>query len=444
MAIIYVRSTTGLDTNSGATWALAKATVAGATAIALAGDTIYVSQVHNETGNGVTAMIAGTIASPVNILGVSDAAEPPVAAANTSIITWVNGTGIFRGPAFIQGINFKGGSSGAIGSIAFDDPTDLYNRISSCTIDLSASTVASTIGFGAGNATSPGLVEFENVNIKFGASSQAIKLFGAMLHYRGGSVLAGSVALTTFIVFGGFDRGPGKAFFENLDLSNLGVAVNLVKGNADTPGVVIFRNCKMPIGWTGSLVSPAITRAGFSVQMYNSDSADTNNRIWTEDFMGSAKSETTIVRTGTTLSWKVTASALAKYPSNLLESPEIVIRNETVGTPVTVTIDVVHDSQGGGTLGRFKDDELWIEVDYLGDLATPLGSHIDDAKADIFAAGADQADSTMVWTTTGLTTPLKQKLNVTFTPQKIGVIHAKVVLAKAGSTCYVSQDMTVA
>ncbi len=49
MANIYVRSTDGNDADSGATWALAKATLGGALAIATSADTIWVSQNHAET-----------------------------------------------------------------------------------------------------------------------------------------------------------------------------------------------------------------------------------------------------------------------------------------------------------------------------------------------------------------------------------------------------------
>jgi hypothetical protein len=49
MANLYVRSTDGNNSDNGTTWALAKATVAGVAAIDAAGDTIYLSQDHNET-----------------------------------------------------------------------------------------------------------------------------------------------------------------------------------------------------------------------------------------------------------------------------------------------------------------------------------------------------------------------------------------------------------
>jgi hypothetical protein len=57
---------------------------------------------------------------------------------------------------------------------------------------------------------------------------------------------------------------------------------------------------------------------------------------------------------------------------------------------------------------------------------------------------AAQTASTATWTTTGLTTPNTQKLEVTFTPQKKGLVQARVVLAKASKTIYVDSKLTVA
>jgi ABC-type phosphate transport system substrate-binding protein len=127
-----------------------------------------------------------------------------------------------------------------------------------------------------------------------------------------------------------------------------------------------------------------------------------------------------------------------------LESPEIVKWNDTVGSAQTCTVEIVHDSQGSGTSSAFTDAEVWLEIQYLGTSGVPLGSVLTDAKADVLATAADQASSAVTWTTTGLTTPLKQKVAVTFTAQEIGFIHAKVVLAKASAVCYVDPKLTVA
>ena len=118
-------------------------------------------------------------------------------------------------------------------------------------------------------------------------------------------------------------------------------------------------------------------------------------------------------------------------------SPEIVVWNDTTGAAKTVTVEIVTD---GVTL---TDGECWLEVMYLGTSGVPLGTLIRDAKADVLASAANQTSSSETWTTTGLTTPIKQKLSVTFTPQEKGFFIARVVLAKPSTTVYVDPKLTV-
>lgn len=178
--------------------------------------------------------------------------------------------------------------------------------------------------------------------------------------------------------------------------------------------------------------------------MYNCDDGDTNYRLWIEEPFGNVKDETTLVRTGgasdgtTPLSWKMTTGAEAKWPINYLATDEIVIWNETTGSAITATVEILHDSATNLT-----DREIWLEASYLGDASYPLGTPISDRAADILASAADQADSSETWTTTGMTNPNTQKLSVTFTPQQKGYVSLTVHLAKASYTVYVCPKVAV-
>jgi len=228
-----------------------------------------------------------------------------------------------------------------------------------------------------------------------------------------------------------------------VDLSALSSSVNIV-GNGSGMCQLMLRNCKLPASWSGLLVSTTITTPGFRVEMHNCDSADTNYRLWVEDYAGSIKSETTLVRTGgasdgvTGYSFKMTTTANANALVAPLVSPEIAIWNDAVGSSKTVTVEILHDSATNLT-----DGEIWLEVEYLGTSGYPLSSFVSDAKADILATSADQATSSETWTTTGMSNPNTQKLSVTFTPQEAGYFQAKVYLAKASKTVYVCPKLTV-
>jgi hypothetical protein len=211
----------------------------------------------------------------------------------------------------------------------------------------------------------------------------------------------------------------------------------------DSGGRVVIRNCKLPASWSGAL--NVSTNAYFGVvEMFNCDSGDTNYRYRKATHLGTVQDETTIVRTGgasdgvTPWSLKMVSNANAEYPLLTLNSPERVQWNSTVGSPKTITVEFVHDS-----LTNLKDNEIWLEVEYLGTSGVPLGLHISDAAATILTTAADQADSVEAWTTTGLTNPNTQKLSVTLTPQEAGYFHYTVKLAKASTTVYLDPKATV-
>ena len=89
------------------------------------------------------------------------------------------------------------------------------------------------------------------------------------------------------------------------------------------------------------------------------------------------------------------------------------------------------------------DQQIWLEVQYLGTSGFPLGAFIDDAAADYLAVASNQTASSVAWTTTGLTNPNKQKLSVTFTPQEKGFIHAVVKVAMASKTVFICPKLEI-
>jgi hypothetical protein len=120
-------------------------------------------------------------------------------------------------------------------------------------------------------------------------------------------------------------------------------------------------------------------------------------------------------------------------------SKELYKWNETVGSAITATIEILHDSAT-----NLKDDEVWAEFIYMGTSGNPLGVSTTDKKTDYFATGADQDAGTGAgnWTHS-MANPNSQKLSATFTVQEKGYISARVHLAKANKTIYVNPDIVV-
>lgn len=441
MTVYYVRSTDGNDADSGLSWANAKATLAGALALAVGGDRIWVSQNHAESqASAMTLTSAGTLASPVEVLCGNDAAEPPTALATSATVTTTGTNNItIVGFWYCYGITFSCATSGTGRLLRFDvTPTAAGGVWESCGFGFGVGTGASaSIEIGETQSGEPCTMVWKNVTCTFRASSHIIKNRGSLI-WDGGSV-ANTAPAALFGVGG--STSAGNVRVRGVDLSLLGGSSALVDATITTSKEFLFEQCKL--GASVSLTSG--TNSGHIIaRLVNCDSSDTNYRYQKEDGnRGSVYSETTIVRTGGASDGTVTFSRRMVSTANTrFERPLcldwIAIWNDTTGSSKTATIEIVND---GTTL---QDDEVWIEVDYLGTSGYPISSRAMDRMTDILATAANQESSSETWTTTGLSSPVKQKLSVSFTPQEKGPLFARVCLAKTSQTIYVDPKVTVA
>jgi hypothetical protein len=444
MTIYYVDSH-GSNTAPYDTWAKAANLLATIAAIDAAGDTIYVAHNHAETTNvgNTTLAWAGTVASPSSIICGNSGAAPPTTIAATATLTTTAGGAVINaasnaaaGCSYTYGITFINNSpSGSGRSITLtSNSAGSFNRFEACSFQLPNTDTTGRIGFGG---AANGAVELVNCTFQFGDATQAINGGAGFLHIQGGSLLAGGTSPTALL-----KTTTGlTALIEGFDLSNASASINLCATAAQNCRIT-FRNCKLPSSWSGVLNSSAPAVDGHFI-LDNTDSSNTNYRLWMKNPYGEITSETTLIKTGgandgtTGLSWKFVSTADAKFQNPLL-SHEIVRWNDLTGSALTVDVDILHDSAT-----NLKDDEVWLEVQYLSSSGTPLGTFVNDAKANILATGADQTASSATWTTTGMANPNKQKLSVTFTPQMKGFIHAVVKVGKASYTLYVDPKLTV-
>jgi hypothetical protein len=231
--------------------------------------------------------------------------------------------------------------------------------------------------------------------------------------------------------------------FSGCDFSSGASSMNLT-ASTDNEVSVMFRNCKLPASWSGS-VNSSTPGAGSIFELHNSDSGDTNYRYQRKTQFGIIDSNTTNVRTGgasdgtTSLSWKMVSNADTEWNHQTLDTGEIVRWNETVGSAITATIEILHDS-----VTNMTNQQIWLEVQYLGTSGFPLGVFTNDSSGDYLSTAADQTASSVAWNTTGLTNPNKQKLSVTFTPQEKGFIHGVIRLAQASKSVWVDPLLSVA
>jgi hypothetical protein len=219
-----------------------------------------------------------------------------------------------------------------------------------------------------------------------------------------------------------------------LDLSAI---TGTILDNASAPPANCkIANCKIASGVT--FTQAPLNQGGGPVDVIACDNGTKNYRNERHNYMGDLTTETTIVRTagasdGTTaFSWKIITTANVKKQVFPFETFEGAIWNDTTGSAKTLTVHFVTDNV------TLNDDEIWLEVEYPGSSATPVSYRLDDMAATILTTPAAQtSDSGEAWTTTGLTTPVKQKTSATFTPQMKGLVRWRLKFAKASTTVYV-------
>jgi hypothetical protein len=434
----YVRSTDGNNADTGLTWALAKADLAGMSAGESAGDSIWVSQNHAAVYSGVTTSLvwSGGVTTPLRIQCADDTTGEPPTTAATGASESISGNGTLNlyssAGQYLnyEGIAFNGGDGTGTNTVV----TNGHVKFKNCNFSIRGG-AASALNF---STVSEHLlrdcgIKFANAGHSLAASTNDV------VTIRGGSLLAGTTSPTNLWATG---TSNCRITMDGFDMSNAGAAMNIF--NATGASVLaVLRDCKLPSGWSGAL-NAATPGIGSLYQMFNCDDGSTNYRYRSAHLAGTVQDEETIKKSSgasdktTAFSYKMVSNANCIAPVNLLESPELVQWNDTTGASKTATVEIVHDS-----LTNLTDAEIWLELMYMGDTASPLAT-IGDDGTDAPTAAADQAASAVTWTTTGLTNPNKQKLSVTFTPQKKGPVVGKVVMTKASKTVYIDPVMTIA
>lgn len=422
------------------TWANAHFVLDYIAGISAADDVFYLAHTYDYTetaSNATASWYSGTgyMENPVRVLCVDATGfpEPPTALATGAKWTYGSSSGsgyMTTGDNFVYwyGIEFAFGSGGSNGNIYFNGK---YQHLENCKFTTSG-TGSSHDFFFRGSL-------LKNCTFKFG-------------HINNGIVP--TVSSTITIEGGGLD--PTSAAITDL-FKEVGACSNVRVINADLSAMsstgTIFSttitglydaliNCKLPSGWSGNLVGSP-TNAIY-VATFNCDSGNTNYKFLNVQKNGSIEADTTYYRTGgasdgdTNISWKFSTNSNSNWFENVMESPSVEIWNDDTGSPITVTVEILHDSTTALT-----NQDIWLDVSYLGSAVNTQGTTVSDSSASrFFEAPVTQDSSAETWNGS-MTNPNKQKLSVTITPQKKGVISGIVRVAKPSYVVYVDPVLTL-
>ena len=425
----------------GPTGANAFTTLTTAFVTEVAGDTLYVAHDHAEsTAAAITLTSSGTFGSPTKIVCVDRGGTVPPVSADRRTTAQVSTTGAsainMAGFAHYDGIIFNAGT-GAVGVTAHinlaSTGNGLWQRFDNCSLRLNATGASNIIVTGS---TSGGhLIELNNTTVSFAAVGHSITNQSIWRWRNTVSALLGTIPTVLFVT--NLARG-GSVECIGVDFSAAGSGKTLAGTTAGTQSFIYkFIDCKLNASVTKSTVPSGL--GATEVDFIRSGASGVNYAVYRHRSSGALQEETTIVRTGgatdgtTPIAWKIDTTANCTY-SMPFECPPIAIWNDTTGSAKTATVEGIW---GGGAVPL--DNDIWLDVEYLGDASSPQGSFVNDGTPDLLATAANQATSSVTWG--GSTT--KFKLAVAFTAQQKGWVYARVKCAKASSTFFIDPLVTL-
>jgi hypothetical protein len=387
------------------TWAAPNAYLSNqfvvANTYAVAGDTIYLADDHSETrSSGLGLSTLGTVTSPNYLYSIDHTLSLPVSSSGLKTgATVASGVGtasslnVNQGDsAYWYGVTFSSGSGSTTGNIAFATSTGSWVKLESCTLKINT-TGSSSLQFATTNATR---VELVNTIWNFGGSTHIVEPGqGTTIWRNTASAIAGSAPTALFTTV-----TDGTITIEGVDLSALGSGTTIVNGSGISANGCScnfhFIDCKL--GASVTIASTPVSRNGPFVDVtrcWSSASTYVQRRYW---YTGTLQEETTVIRTngasdGTTgISWNITTTANVLW-LNPFESFPIAIWNPTTASNVTVTLHGIWNSAS-----LPNNDDIWIDVAYLGDSGSPKASFQSESKSNNLATGsALTGDSASAW-----------------------------------------------
>lgn len=408
-------------------------------------DQFLLDSTHQESYSATTTFTFITSDYRFNsiISGVPDSPSGLASASQGAKLITTTGYSIrFNGSVYTEGVVFElgGGTSLSTFTASSTSSSGICHQIyKDCIFRFLGATNNSGIYIGESSISYYGSnrYDFVGVTIKTTTTWQGITVYTGDVLFEGLSYEAGSSAAVQLVAQMGVSNHASncRITFSACDFSSAASSLALV-GLTYGRGEIIFKNCKLPASWSGTIASSLLSY-GVRVALYNCDSGSANYIAHIKARYGTIDTETTIVRTNgaydgaTQISWKVYAIS-TKYPVTTMDLDPIIVWNTVTGSSITATIEIITD-----TATALTDADIWMEIEYLGNSSYPVSTVVSTKPSSMITTASDLPSSSATWTTTGLSTPLKQKLSLSFTPQMVGFVSARVKLAKTTATVYV-------
>lgn len=413
-----------------------------------AGDLVYVADNHSYSSSAsISLQSQGTFASPVKVVGYDHTtgnATPTSADLKTGWTESTTGNISFSISGNAVSTYFYGGTLniGSGANAVVQTMTQGRVRWEKCTFAPGSTNSGSglLIGSGAGTDVSK---DFVDCTFSFSSANQSITYGFGALRFLNCTFNGSALPTTLFNNLTGTWATGGSIYFDGCDLSAFGSGKTLIGAFSATASYQQLLNCKL--GASVTIAATPTTPAGQKTDVISSDSAAGASRQERYVYEGTLTTETTVVRTGgasdgtTPYSHKIVTTANSSWVNpfeGFQITKENVVQDAFSNNSITATIEIIND---GTTLNT---NDIWVEAEYMNGASFPQAARI-SSGVDVLSAGSAVPTSTAAWTTTGITTPVKQKLQVTFTPLTNGLIRFVVKVAKVSQTLWIDPRVTL-
>ena len=413
-----------------------------------AGNTVYVGDNHAESQTtAINISPSLTTSSVGRILCCSHSGSYPPTSANLTTgatISTTSGATInfspLGGGIYVYGIAFLAGVGGANNAFIVLAPVNAFYSFDNCLFKLATTFSNDLITL---SSTSAGVVVWNNCTVYFGNITQYIDVGVVNFIWQNtGQILATGSLLpsTNGLITNQSSSRLSNIVLEALDLSQI---TGNIFGQI-TPyemGNWLIKDCKL----NASAVFLTPSAFGETVQIIRSDSGATAYKSARYQYEGTETTETSITRvggasdpTGQAQSRKIVTTANSQWLRPFKAEP-YAIWNPTTGANVTVT---VCGTVNAGALPN--NDDIWMEVEYLGSLSFPIGTIVNTTKANLLAANAVVASDSSTWNGGGSGAGWSPfKLVATLSSPKpglAGLLYVRPSIAKPSATFYLDPN----
>lgn len=404
---------------------------------AAAGDTVYVASNHAPSMAASQTWAGGTTAVQIRVICADLSTVPPTDLATTAVETITATTASFTltNSLYVYGLTLTTASTSSnnginLATTAATNPQNIV--LEECFLNARSTNASSRISFGSGSGANARDAGFyvKNCTLSLGGANARFAFGNGRIVIEDCVFASNSTAPT---VLGLLSTGAGPITLRDCDISL--ITGTLFDISSAAPHDVYVQNCQLGSGVTPT-TGTVTSAAGNRVYIHNSDSTGTNYRLYETRYEGTVQHELSIVRTGgasdgtTPISWHATTTANSTF-FEPLQLPEIAMWNDTTGSAITAAIYITHSASA-----LLTNEDIWIEVEYLGASGNPLGSIVTTRNTNFLGSATDYATDSSTWG--GSAQTYKQKITTaSFTPQLKGPIKVRVYLAVASTTVYI-------